>query len=1528
MPIQTDLNVSPYFDDYDEKKDYYKILFRPSTAVQIREINQLQTILQKQIERFGDNVYKRGTIIDGCNFIFHNPLPYVKINDVETDNTPVNVTGFKGYFVKNIDGLIAQIVETSAGFESSTPNLNTLFLKYTNHGNSGSKTAFEPNQILTIYDPSLKVIDTDIFVKSAGFSNTDIPVFLSAITVSNTTGGQSFTNVSGQACTFVVGDVLTQEITGAQAEIREINTTANNTYLVLKIRPLASQLRLGNTSSWSFIDGYNFTSSTSKITANLTASIGSGANGSIITDLTGGILTCSIISGGSNYYVEPYVSVAYSTPTTNVSYEPLFDSLNISAKTYAAKVTVNFDSTSVGNGYGMSVSDGIIYQKGFFSRVDEDFIVVEKYSTSTNNVVGFDTTEEIIDYRTDTSLYDNATGTLNYNAPGASRLKLTPKLVVLTSEEAKANTNFFTIVEFSEGRPTKQNSTTKFNSIAKDIAQRSYEESGNFVIDQFLVTTKSTNSFTDEAANIEVQIDPGLAYINGYRVQRNDSYSTNIRKGTDTVVTNTSISLNYGNYIKVNQLGGMFKFSVGATISLRDTAKNYLTTGTYSNITAAGTEIGTARIRSVSLMSGSAGSPNAEYWIYLFDIRMNPGRNFHSVRSIFYSGASINGTADIILVDGIAQVYDPQNSTMIFNSGNRALKNANNLSYTYRSVNDTVSCNTQGFISISVSQNPGEYFPYVGNLSETEKLNLVVVPFANAIATANAPGQLSTSTTSTTVTGTATTFLTSFTPGDHIRIANLTTSEFKRIVSIANNTSLVIDSNSSYSFTGANSILVFPQNIPIPLFGRTNRVVSVDANTTLLINLGNTITSTTNVAVSFEAQRNVISAPKSVTRKAYVRIRTSNNVANNIGPWCLGLPDIIRLNNVYLGNSTTVSITNSKVTSNFWIDHNQRKDYYDVGFLFKTPNYSLPSDTYLLVDFDVLRTTDQGLKTVASYPINDTTPYSNSISTINTVEIPEMYHDNGQYYDIRDHFDFRPFSTNTAVITTDATLSTINPEEPTQANRFNTTIDKKFPAPQSDCSTTLESYLGRIDSIVITANNDVSVIQGQPSLNPISPSLPNEGLYIDSIVIPPYPSLPSQKGTDTSSFLNRKIASIKYTNKRQSDFTVRTPINPDGTRQSQPKRYTMADIGKLEKRISDLEYYTALSFTENTINNLQIASSANSATNRFKFGFFVDNFTTINFSDIDDPRYNAQIYGNQLQPRKEQFNCRYKFNTADASTAECIQGNKVMLPSTVVPLVSQTRATEPTTVDVSTTVTRTSTTGTATTTTTTTVSRITTTEYELITRQNVANAQQFGYTTIITNLTPGSLATGQKYDSNWYKEFEVGKNAGTIFFVISKQKEAPLGSLWRKINGTWTKLSGVNINMTVDRMEYEFTYNYVPNSTGTDRLFRIFGTGTSGGDAGKDSYIVRGTYPRTSEVQVARTGNVYSIDQSTNTRTVTSVTPVTIEATETQTITNSLFNSGATSLLVFDRLFNQPATLNSPYVDLAQYIQTDLGNNT
>jgi len=1518
MPIQTDLNVSPYFDDYNEKDDYYKILFRPGVAVQVRELNQLQTILQKQVERFGDNIYKRGTIIDGCNFIFHNPLPYIKINDVETDGTPINVSAFKGYLARNTANLVAQIIETETGFEATAPDLNTLFVKYLNNGSNGRTTSFDVNQVLTIFDPSLPVADIDINVKSSGFSNSDTTVFLSAITVENTTGGQDFVNATGQACTFTVGEVITQAVTGARAEVRQINATANGDSLILKIRPLASELRIGNSASWSFLEGYQFTSTTSSITANLVNLIGSGATGSIVTDATGGVITAIVIDGGSGYYVEPYVTVAYNTPNTSSSANSLIDALNMTAKNYKALAVVNSSPTSIGNGYGFSVSDGIIYQKGYFSRISETFIVVEKYSAFTNNVVGFDTLEEIVDFKTDNNLYDNATGTFNINAPGANRLKLTPTLVVLTTEEAEANDQFFSIVEFSEGRPFKQHKTTQFNTINKQLAQRTAEESGDYVIDQFLVSTNGQESFEDEAQFFEVAIDPGLAYINGYRVETMTSYYKDLRKGTNTFTTEASLSINYGNYIKVKELGGLFKFSVGALVSLRDTAKNYLTTssaaGAFAAITAAGTEIGTARIRSLVLVSGNAGSPDAVYYMYVFDIKMDTGKNFKNVRSVYYDGAGLDdGIADIELDGGIAIVYDPKSSTLLYPSGAKALKNANNVSYTYRTVNDTVTCGTDGTMSLSIAQNPGEYFPYNATLSDLEKLSLIAIPLANAV-TANATGSVAIAAGNSTVTGTSTSFVTVFEVGDYVRIANASTSNIKRIASIANATSLKLDSVISSGFTTANIALAFPQYAPIPLYLRDERTVSVTSNTTLTINLGNTFATTTAMAVVYNAQRVVNATPKSVVRQAYVKIDTATNAANNTGPWSLGIPDIIRLRNVYAGNSTAVTASDTNITDNFWIDHNQKKDYYDVGYLFKKPGYNLSSSVYILVEFDALTVTQEGLKTLTSYPIDDTISFANSVSTINTLEIPELIHDDDEYIDLRDAFDFRPYTLNTATITNVAADATVNPTESLQATRFDVINDKKFPAPQSDCTALLENYLGRIDAVIINSNSDFRVIEGVASIEPKTPSVPDEGLLLNFLIIPPYPSLPRKNSADTNLFLNKKIANMLFTTRRQKEYRITTPIDPQGLKYSQPKRYTMKEIGELERRISDLEYYTALSATEDTINNLQIASSSNSAINRFKFGFFVDNFTTSNFAETSDPTYNAQIYGYQLQPAKQQFKIGYKFNINDNVTASSIVGDKVLLPATRKALIKQSLATEATTVDVAVTQTVFTTTGTQVQTTTTNVVKV-----PITTLNQASAAQRIPFTKTIAD-TNGAITpvTGQ-LQSNWVgAPFEVGKLAGTITANGGKQKSAPQMQLQRYLNGVWQTVA-----FSIGSQAITLTFNYTPNSAGTDRLFRI-----KGGGGGSDTNLFGGSYPRSKDVIEYQNKTSTTTDPQTTIETKTEVLTTSTIVEKTTSIVSPLFTSKLSGALTMENLFNPPSNIDSPFIDLASYIQDEVNNFT
>ena len=62
-------NESPYYDDYDPKKNYTAILALPGRVEQAREFTQLGSIQRDFLGRLGDSIYKSGAIIDGCNLV-------------------------------------------------------------------------------------------------------------------------------------------------------------------------------------------------------------------------------------------------------------------------------------------------------------------------------------------------------------------------------------------------------------------------------------------------------------------------------------------------------------------------------------------------------------------------------------------------------------------------------------------------------------------------------------------------------------------------------------------------------------------------------------------------------------------------------------------------------------------------------------------------------------------------------------------------------------------------------------------------------------------------------------------------------------------------------------------------------------------------------------------------------------------------------------------------------------------------------------------------------------------------------------------------------------------------------------------------------------------------------------------------------------------------------------------------------------------------------------------------------------------
>ena len=674
MALETDFNVSPYFDDYNENRDFYKILFRPGVAVQARELNQFQTILQKQIERFGDNLFKRGTIIDGCNFNFQPIYKYAKLVDQQKDGLNVIPADYVGYFARSVNtqlGVQAYILNYIDGFVSTYPDLKTIYVDYINSGANGSTNTFTAGETITIYDPSYPLFGVVANNGGIGFSNSDSVVVSPAIVVNVSSG--TFTNT----------EYLYQPFTGANVQIIGIDTTtlANTNQVILRIKPRTIDLyaNTSNSVNWTILNSYPVRNAGSTVTADVESIVGDGAKALITTDSTGKVIDVTVTSVGTGYETLPHVTIKSPENSAGLS------TLVLEPRNYVANVQISTLANSVGNGYAFSINEGVIYQKGYFSRVSPQTVIVSKYDQYPDNlVVGFNTIEDIIDSNIDTSLLDNAQGTENQNAPGANRLRLTPELVVLTTDAAAANDNFFSLVEWSEGRPYKQNQQTAYNKIDDELARRTSDESGDYVINKFIVTTKSPINDTLEGNTFSVVVDPGIAYIDGYRVETKANYSINVKKGTDyDVVNNHSVTLNYGNYIRVKEVGGLFQYSTGDIVKLYNSAKTFISNtaaAAIGNVSPVGTQIGTARIRSMLYYSGTVGTAESTYKLYLFNVTMNSGKNFRDVKSIYYDGSTNKGIADVVLkydaslTTSFAFIEESANSSLLFSAGVNSLK--------------------------------------------------------------------------------------------------------------------------------------------------------------------------------------------------------------------------------------------------------------------------------------------------------------------------------------------------------------------------------------------------------------------------------------------------------------------------------------------------------------------------------------------------------------------------------------------------------------------------------------------------------------------------------------------------------------------------------------------------------------------------------------------------------------------------------------------------------------------------------------
>ena len=475
MSIETNLNVNPYFDDFSANNNFNRILFKPGTAVQARELTQSQSILQDQIEKaqLGLGLVE-GSIVSGGEKIFNTrqnsgTLRFIKVSDSNANGDVVTVDNFlKGnstIFSHSADTSIAannkisaKVIAVADGAQASSPNLKTLLVKYLNSGGANNSTQ-----------------------------------------------------------EFAAGDLI------------------------------------------------------------------------MMPDGT-----------GSNIFAQ----------VANASFTP------------------------VGNASSAFVDSGVLYAKGSFINIPAQTIIIDKYNDIPTVQVGFEVNESIVKAAADTSLNDPASGTTNFNAPGADRLKI---VATLKSKPYNSNNSivganskpFFGITKLLAGEIVSapvNNIERSYDAIGDRLATRTYEESGDYILTPIKVRVRehlndgtnegvyrtSGDGIVGDSNKLTVELEECVAYIGGKRVKINSSRRQEIQKGLETETLNNQIvSTTYGSYFLVKNLCGTVNIKEGAAVSLRSSAQRGPVETSFGGKAVTGTKIGTANVVSIEYHPGSSEEPIA-----------------------------------------------------------------------------------------------------------------------------------------------------------------------------------------------------------------------------------------------------------------------------------------------------------------------------------------------------------------------------------------------------------------------------------------------------------------------------------------------------------------------------------------------------------------------------------------------------------------------------------------------------------------------------------------------------------------------------------------------------------------------------------------------------------------------------------------------------------------------------------------------------------------------------------------------------
>ena len=842
--------------------------------------------------------------------------------------------------------------------------------------------------------------------------------------------------------------------------------------------------------------------------------------------------------------------------------------------------TYSGDASSdvLGYAYSVEVKQGIYYVDGIFVRNPDLKLYVGRFSPNPTCRVGFKVTEETVTPEDDESILDNATGSYNFAAPGAHRYKISLTLVKLDLLSTD-NIKFIELVRIVDGKIQQKIEAASYAELEKTLARRTYDESGNYEVNKFKLSVREhLNSGSNfgvyeeepltpiagvtygDADKFVVVVDPGKAYIQGYEVESVASHFVELDKAR-------IINGDEGNHV-----ARVSDQPVGLSIGNYTYVTNLYKTPDISTFEKV------YLVKALNTTPGNAPSTS--------DIIGTARTRSIQLHSSDYSGGTAAiyklGLMDIQMYAGYSFEVDVKQITSQLSSANFT----SDVSPSLQVVSGAAGTSSTSSTTVSVT---GAILSGVIKAGDVIYLNNtkvgVVSSFTNVAITLAANA-------SAAVTGGALqifratlvepSYDTLLFPvgyntiktlrgvdalgGDTVKSSQITIRRKFAPITTAS-TAITFEINTTgETFLSDDDISNF-----LLINSSTNLPVAITAGTVAFDNNSNrkqvtfsSISAGTYYLIASVLQVNAAGQEKTKTLNvdAFENIVTKKNVGGSVVE--LNKADVLRIKSVRMtpGDYDTYNESNFiDITERYTLDNGQRDTHYTNAKLVLKPGFQTPSGA-LRVTYDYFSVT----ASTGNYFSVDSYSTLSDYADIPTYSIQDDATGKKMEICLSDVLDFRPILGGT---------NTFYPE---------------IPKIGSDASAPVAYYLARKDKITLDSVGRFNVIKGVPSLDPQEPEDPKDGMVLATVAIPAY-------------------------TKKVSDINVKQRDN---------RRYTMSDIGKLDRRISNLEYYVSLSLLEKDTATMQI-KDVTTGLDKFKNGFIVDQFIGHGVGDVKHQDYKIAV---------------------------------------------------------------------------------------------------------------------------------------------------------------------------------------------------------------------------------------------------------------------------------------------------------------